>query len=63
MAVSLGSQLSKLAAPISEPFAKCLPRLGDWSKNIEGRGGGWVGAFGSVVDKKHMTHPHPSAQK
>ena len=21
------------------------------------RGGGWAGAFGSVVDKKHMTHP------
>ena len=40
MAVSLGSQLSKLAAPISEPFAKCLPRLGDWSKNIGGGGGG-----------------------
>ena len=62
MAVSLGSQLSKLAAPISEPFAKCLPRLGDWSKNIGG-GGRWAGAFGSVVDKKHMTQPLPSAQK
>ena len=43
MAVSLGSQLSKLAAPISEPFAKCLPRLGDWSKNIGGGGGGGPG--------------------
>ena len=29
MAVSLGSQLSKLAAPISEPFVKCLQRLND----------------------------------
>ena len=34
----------------------------DWSKSI-GRGGGWAGAFGNVVDKKHMTHPLPSAQK
>ena len=25
--------------------------------------GGWAGAFGNVVDKKHMTHPLPSAQK
>ena len=25
--------------------------------------GGWAGAFGNVVDKKHMTHPFPSAQK
>ena len=31
----------------------------DWSKSI----GGWPGAFGNVVDKKHMTHPLPSAQK
>ena len=28
-----------------------------------GGGGGWIGAFGNVVDKKHMTHPLPSAQK
>ena len=28
-----------------------------------GGGGGWAGAFGNVVDKKHMTHPLPSAQK
>ena len=26
-------------------------------------GGGWAGAFGNVVDKKHMTHPLPSEQK
>ena len=26
-------------------------------------GGGWAGAFGNMVDKKHMTHPLPSAQK
>ena len=26
-------------------------------------GGGGAGAFGNVVDKKHMTHPLPSAQK
>ena len=32
----------------------------DWSKRI---GGGWAGAFGNVVDKKHMTHPLLSAQK
>ena len=25
--------------------------------------GGWAGAFGNVVDKKHMTHPLPSTQK
>ena len=25
--------------------------------------GGWAGAFGNVADKKHMTHPLPSAQK
>ena len=33
----------------------------DWSKSIGG--GGWTGAFGNVVDKKHMTHPLPAAQK
>ena len=26
-------------------------------------GGGWVGAFGNVAGKKHMTQPLPSAQK
>ena len=26
-------------------------------------GGGWAGAFGNVVDKKHVTHPLPLAQK
>ena len=26
-------------------------------------GGGWAGAFGNVVGKKHMTHPLHSAQK
>ena len=26
-------------------------------------GRGWAGAFGNVVDKKHMAHPLPSAQK
>ena len=36
--------------------------LGDWSKSIRG-GGGWVRAFGNVIDKKHMTHLLPSAQK
>ena len=25
--------------------------------------GGWAGAFEKMVDKKHMTHPLPSAQK
>ena len=25
--------------------------------------GGWAGVFGNVVDKKHMTHPLPLAQK
>ena len=46
-----------------------LPRvfswIRDWSKSIGGGGGGggWAGAFGNVVDKKHMTHPLPSAQK
>ena len=25
-------------------------------------GGGGLGAFGNVVDKKHMAHPVPSAQ-
>ena len=34
----------------------------DWSKSIGG-GGGWAGAFGNVVDKKHMTYPLPSAKK
>ena len=32
-------------------------------KKYRGGGGGWAGAFGNVVDKKHMTHPLPSAQK
>ena len=32
----------------------------DWSKSI---GGGWAGAFGNMVDKNHMVHPLPSAQK
>ena len=37
--------------------------LRDWSKSIGGGGGEWAGAFGKVVDKKHMAHPLPSAQK
>ena len=32
----------------------------DWSKSIGE--GGWAGAFGNVVDKKHMTNPLSSAQ-
>ena len=28
-----------------------------------GGGGGWAGAFGNVVDKKHMAHPLRSAKK
>ena len=33
-------------------------------QKVKGGGGGWcIGAFGNVVDKKHMTHPLPSAQK
>ena len=36
-------------------------RLGTGQK-VWGRGG-WAGAFGNVVDKKHMTHPLPLAQK
>ena len=28
-------------------------------KHKGGGGGGWTGAFGNVVDKKHMTHPLP----
>ena len=35
--------------------------LRDWLKSIGG--GGVAGAFRNVVDKKHMTHPFPSAQK
>ena len=34
MAVRLGSQLSKLAARISEPFVKCLQRLNDHTEII-----------------------------
>ena len=34
----------------------------DWSKSIVRGGGGGVGAFCNVVDKKHMAHPLPSAQ-
>ena len=38
----------------------------DWSKSIGVGGGGgvgrWAGAFGNVVDKKHMAQPLPSAQ-
>ena len=33
----------------------------DWSKSMGE--GGWTGAFGNVVDKKHMAHPLPLAQK
>ena len=29
--------------------------LRDWSKSIGG--GRWAGAFGNMVDNKHMTHP------
>ena len=32
-------------------------------KKYRGGGGGWAGAFGNAVDKKHMTQPLPSAQK
>ena len=32
-------------------------------KKYRGVGGGWAGAFGNGVDKKHVTHPLPSAQK
>ena len=35
--------------------------LRDWSKSIGG--GGWAGAFGNAVDKKHMTHPPPIGTK
>ena len=37
--------------------------LGTGQKVLGGGGGGWAGAFGNVVDKKHTTHPLPSAQK
>ena len=35
----------------------------DRSKSLGKGGGGWAGAFGNMVDKKHMAHPLPSAQK
>ena len=35
--------------------------LRNWSKRKGERG--WAWAFGNVVDKKHMTHPLPTAQK
>ena len=44
-------------------FTVCIrgtKRVRDWLKSI---GGGVAGAFRNVVDKKHMTHPFPSAQK
>ena len=40
-------------------FRDRLGAVRDWSKSK----GGWAGAFGNVVDKKHMTHPLPLAQK
>ena len=36
-----------------------FPSVRDWSKSIGGGGG----AFGNMVDKKHITHPLLSAQK
>ena len=44
------------------PLFLCMVVHGK-KKQREGGGGGWAGAFGNVVDKKHMTHPLPSAQK
>ena len=32
-------------------------------KKYKGEVGVWARAFGNVVDKKHMAHPLPSAQK
>ena len=32
-------------------------------KKYRGGGGGWAGAFGNVVDKKHMTPPPPFGTK
>ena len=37
--------------------------LRGWSKSIVGGGRGGAGAFRNVVDKKHMAHPLPSAQR
>ena len=41
---------------------KMRPILKGPVKKYRGGGGG-AGAFGNVVDKKHITHPLPSAQK
>ena len=60
MAATVLVQNSHSKSDTSYIFLKTLFR--DWSKSIGGEGG-WTGAFGNVVDKKHMTHPLPSAQK
>ena len=46
-------------------FDQYIGAMGGESKGLvkKYRGGGWAGAFGNVVGKKHMTHPLPLAQK
>ena len=51
-----------LHAPQNLQAPSPVSALRDWSKNIGGGGRG-AGAFGNVVDKKHMAHPFPSAQE
>ena len=40
-----------------------LPEGKGLVKSMGGVGVGWAGAFGNVVDKKHMAQPLPLAQK
>ena len=46
MAVSLGSQLSKLAAPIYEPFVKCLRLVTNFLRPGPAPKGGNFNGFG-----------------
>ena len=38
-------------------------RVKKYGGKYGGGGGGWAGAFGNVVDKKHMAYVLPSVQK
>ena len=58
-----GESLFIKMAPEGVELKVMLVSLRDWSKSIGGRGGGGPEHLENVVDKKHMAHPLPLAQK